>query len=96
VVVGSDEVPGLVEGVDVYFIEEVEAFLVEVGSFLLPPNLMEPAGPKLTQDGDIGALISCTEVSGGFRDPFTGLINIPQLSSPRWGLQVYQPSQYPR
>lgn len=64
---GFDEVPGVVEGVDVYLIEEVEAFLVEVGSFLSPPNLIEPTGPKLTQDGDIGALISCTESQWWFQ-----------------------------
>ena len=95
-VVGFDEVPDVVKGVDVCLVEEVEAFLVEVGCFLSPPNLTEPAGPKLTQDGDIGALSSCTEVNGGFRDPFAGSIDIPQLSSPPWGRQVYQLAQYPR
>jgi hypothetical protein len=96
VVVGVDKVSDVVEGVGVYLIEEIGAFLLEVGLFLSAPNLMEPVGPKLKQDDAIGAVTSCTEVSGGFRDPFRGLIGIPQLSSPPWGLQVYQPAQYPR
>jgi hypothetical protein len=94
--VGFDKVSGVVEGVGVYLIEEIDAVLLEVGLFLPAPNLIEPVGPKLKQDGDIGAVTSCTEVSGGFRDPFRGLIGIPQLSSPPWGLQAYQPAQYPR
>lgn len=79
VVVGFDEVLDVVKGVDVCLAEEVEVFLVEVDCFLSPPNLTEPTGPKLTQDGDIGALSSCTEeVNDGFRGPLAGSIDIPQ------------------
>lgn len=69
---GFDEVFCVVEGVGIYLVEELEAFLLEVGFFLPAPKLMEPPGPKLKQDGDIGALTSCTEVSGDFTDPLTG------------------------
>lgn len=79
VVVGFDEVPDVVKGVDVCLVEEVEAFLVELGCFLSPPNLTEPTGPKLTQDGDIVALSSCTEeVNGDFGESFAGSIDILQ------------------
>jgi hypothetical protein len=61
VVVGFDEVCCVVEAVGVYLTEEIgEAFLVEVGGFLPAPKLTEPPGPKLKQDGDIGAVTSCT------------------------------------
>lgn len=74
VAVGFDEVPCVVEAVGVCLTEEIgEAFLVEVGCFLPGPKLTEPPGPKLKQDGDIGAVTSCAEVSSHFTDPFTDL-----------------------
>ena len=69
-----DEVACVVEAVDVDLTEEIEeVFLVEVGCFLPAPKLTEPPGPKLKQDGDIGAVTSCAEVSKDFADSFTDL-----------------------
>lgn len=60
VVVGCGEVYGVVEGVCVYAIEEVEGSLLDVGE----PNPIEPVGPKLKHWDSIGAVISCRQVSG--------------------------------
>lgn len=59
VVVGRGEIYGVVEGVRVYAIEEVEATLLDVGE----PNPIEPVGPKLKHWDSIGAVISCRRVS---------------------------------